>query len=281
MNAVRSSGNKSEGIRPTPPGYQPNAVDLTLMGWRDIDRRKSLEDVWRARSRFEAALRDDPRSVIALNGLASSYSVERDDPAHRMTAGQIAEHERVVELARAMAPNDATALLTWGRMQIIRGRADLALPALEKANRLVPSYPAGHLFIAQALLMLGRTDEVQARVERAVELAANEPRRTSNAYSLGAEAALMRGDDEAARDLARRGIAALPSNAFAHATLAAADALGGRSDEAATALAAFLKLWPDATVAHYDDSRRSTHPIYLAQRERLYEGLRKAGLPQQ
>lgn len=145
----------------------------------------------------------------------------------------------------------------------------------------MPSYTAGPLFIAQSLLMLGRTDEVQARVERAVELSANEPRRTSNAYSLGAEAALMRGDDELARDLARRGIAALPSNAFAHATLAAADALGGRSDEAATALAAFLKLWPDATVARYDDSRRSTHPVYLAQRERLYEGLRKAGLPQQ
>ena len=54
----------------------------------------------------------------------------------------------------------------------------------------------------------------------------------------------MRGDDEAARDLARCGIAALPSNAFAHATLAAADALGGRADEAETALAAFLKLWP-------------------------------------
>ena len=114
-----------------------------------------------------------------------------------------------------MAPNDATALLTWGRMQIIRGRADLALPALEKANRLVPSYPAGHLFIAQALLMRGRTDEVQARVEQAVEMSANEPRRTSNA-----------------------------------------DALGGRTDEAVTALAAFLKLWPGATVARDDDSRR-------------------------
>ena len=184
--------------------------------------------------------------MIALNGLAATYSIERDDTAHRMTVEQIAEHESLVDRARALAPNDATALLTWGRIQIMRGRADLALWALEKANRLVPSYPAGHLFIAQALLMLGRTDEVRARVERAVELSANEPRRTSNAYSLGAEAALMRGDDEAARDLARRGIAALPSNAFAHATLAAVDALGGRTDEAVAAMGAFRNLWPDA-----------------------------------
>ena len=46
-------------------------------------------------------------------------------------------------------------------------------------------------------------------------------------------------------------------------------------------MVAFGTLWPNATVARYDDSRRSTHPIYLAQRERLYAGLRKAGLPQQ
>jgi hypothetical protein len=32
-------------------------------------------------------------------------------------------------------------------------------------------------------------------------------------------------------------------------------------------------------VARYDDPYPSTQPVYLAQRQRLYEGLRKAGLP--
>ena len=45
-------------------------------------------------------------------------------------------------------------------------------------------------------------------------------------------------------------------------------------------MAAFLKLWPTVTLARYDESRPSTHPVYLAQRVRLYEGLRKAGLPE-
>jgi hypothetical protein len=34
-----------------------------------------------------------------------------------------------------------------------------------------------------------------------------------------------------------------------------------------------------ATVASYDEYRPSAFPAFLAQRARLYEGLRKAGLP--
>ena len=40
-----------------------------------------------------------------------------------------------------------------------------------------------------------------------------------------------------------------------------------------------LRLWPAATVAHFDDLRPSNHPLYLERRTRLYEGLRLAGLP--
>ncbi len=38
------------------------------------------------------------------------------------------------------------------------------------AERLVPSYATAHLMVAEALLMLGRTREVQAEAERAVQL---------------------------------------------------------------------------------------------------------------
>ena len=74
----------------------------------------------RARTRFQTALRDDPRSVIALNGLGATYSMERNDLMNQLTVEQVAEHERVVDRARALAPDDATALLSWGLMQIMR-----------------------------------------------------------------------------------------------------------------------------------------------------------------
>jgi hypothetical protein len=89
----------------------------------------------------------------------------------------------------------------------------------------------------------------------------------------------MLGDDERARSLARHAIAAFPDNVYAHAALASIEALAGRQDLAATEVTALLRLWPGATVAHLDDLRRSSHPVYLAQRERFYEGLRLAGLP--
>ena len=89
----------------------------------------------------------------------------------------------------------------------------------------------------------------------------------------------MLGDEERARELARDAIAALPDNPYAHTTLASIEALAGRQDLAAIELASLLRLWPGATVAHFDDLRRSSQPVYLEHRARLYEGLRLAGLP--
>ena len=71
----------------------------------------------------------------------------------------------------------------------------------------------------------------------------------------------------------------LPDNPYAHATLASIEALAGRQDLAAFGLATLLRLWPGAAVAHFDDLRRSSKPVYLEHRARLYEGLRLAGLP--
>jgi hypothetical protein len=113
-----------------------------------------------------------------------------------------------------------------------------------------------------------------------VELGVGNARQVSPAYLIAAEAALMRSEDERALGLARSAVAELPSNARAHATLAALYALSGRDELAAVEMAEFRKLWPTATVERYDDLRPSNHPVYLAQRARLYEGLRKAGLPE-
>lgn len=277
-NAMRSRpGPFDRGHAPLPDA-KLDAVELTLLGWRELDRRKSLDDVLRARTRFEAALREEPNSQIALNGLASSYFIQRVDPMSGLTAEQVVQHERVVERIRKLAPEDSTGLMLWGSLQLMRGRPDLALPAFERASQLVPSYSNGYVLISRALLLSGRTAEVQAVADRAVELGAGEPRRVSDAHLVAAEAALMLGDEARAYELAGRSIVAFPTNARAYATLAAIDALAGRREQAATELAKFLESWPTATVARYDELHPSTDPAFLRQRERLYKGLRMAGL---
>lgn len=280
FNAMLHHMVRGAGIRAQRPGQRADPADLALLGWDDLDRRQSLADVWRARQRFEAALRADPGSVVAMNGLAATYSNEQADSKNRMTPEQISEGERITEAVHRLAPDDATALMLWGSMQMRRGRADLALPALQKAVLLVPSHPNGHVLLAQALLMRCRLDEVQAITDHAVALGEGDARRTSMAFLLAAEAATMRGDDGLAEDLARRAVAEFPSNSRAHSTLAAIEALAGREAASAQEMATFLRLRPTATLANYDRLNPSTDSACKAERARFYQGLRKAGLPE-
>ena len=63
---------------------------------------------------------------------------------------------------------------------------------------------------------------------------------------------------------------------LATATLAHLD----RVEEAREAARACLELNPSFTIARFRSQTNSDHPVYLAGRERMYEGLRKAGMPE-
>jgi hypothetical protein len=66
-----------------------------------------------------------------------------------------------------------------------------------------------------------------------------------------------------------------------HFYLAAALAHLGRMEEAREAAHAGLELNPGFTIAWHRAARPSDHPVFLASRERVHEGMRKAGLPEQ
>jgi adenylate cyclase len=64
--------------------------------------------------------------------------------------------------------------------------------------------------------------------------------------------------------------------------LTAAYGMRGRIEEAREALAAYLRTGtPTNTIALVRARVISTHPVFMAQRERLCEGLRKAGMPEE
>ena len=62
--------------------------------------------------------------------------------------------------------------------------------------------------------------------------------------------------------------------------LAAALASLDRIDEARSATQAGLRLDPSFMICRFRAGVAIDNPIYLAQRERIYEGMRKAGLPE-
>jgi hypothetical protein len=90
-------------------------------------------------------------------------------------------------------------------------------------------------------------------------------------------------------DWARRAIAVEPSNPFPRAHLAAALALTGHEAEAHEALQHYLALPSSAQLrtiaalkayfARYTNA--NSDPRLLDQHERLYDGLRKAGMPEE
>ena len=77
----------------------------------------------------------------------------------------------------------------------------------------------------------------------------------------------------------RRAIEANRNFAFTHLSLAAALAHLGRIDEARAAAKAGLELEPSFTIARFRAGARSENPVYLGGRERIYEGMRRAGIP--
>lgn len=278
VNAVRNRARSAETAEDSSWAGVPDAVRQTVLGWRDLDLGHTVEDARRARARFEEALRVDPRSVIALNGLAASYAAELRDPRGALTSQQVARYEKLAESTRELVPDDPTALLIWGSMQISRGRSDLAIPALEKSIRIVPSYPNAYVLLARAKLLTGHPEEVQVNADLAIARGEGDPKRISAAYLVAAEAAVCLGDDARAAVLAKHSVAESPSNADAHALLAAIEAMAGEDEKAAYEVANLRKQRPDASLAGYALSRKSDNPTYLAQSARLYAGLRKAGL---
>jgi hypothetical protein len=56
----------------------------------------------------------------------------------------------------------------------------------------------------------------------------------------------------------------------------------GRVEEAREAYTAYQRSNPAAnTIAELRANALSMHPVYLAQRERLYEGMRRADMPEE
>jgi tetratricopeptide (TPR) repeat protein len=78
----------------------------------------------------------------------------------------------------------------------------------------------------------------------------------------------------------RRAIDNNRNQAIAHFWLAAALAFLGRVDEALAAAQAGLALDPAFTVARFRNAAATDNPVYLRQRERACDGMRKAGVPE-
>jgi TolB-like protein/class 3 adenylate cyclase/cytochrome c-type biogenesis protein CcmH/NrfG len=233
-----------------------------------------VESFAEARRWYERAIEIDPGFAAAVTGLASTYSVLYGalidlDPANLDRAEELAQ--RAVELD----PSFPLAHVTLGVLEIWRGRPEAARTRLERARELAPNDPASYGFLSLVALQSG--DPLEALESFRTML------RLSPRYESAGQASMMlaqiyaqTGRPDEAEALWRRARESNPDLVLARLWLAAHLEGTGRHAEAGEVIAEALRTNPDLNVgalaSHVLIANRPDSDAFLAR-------LRAAGLP--
>jgi tetratricopeptide (TPR) repeat protein len=144
---------------------------------------------------------------------------------------------------------------------------------------LDPNLAEAHALIGWAKFLLGRGTETEAHIREALRLSPRDINAFTWMMIVGIARSQLGADLEAVGWL-RRSIDANRNFPYTHFALAAALALLGRLAEARAAARAGLALDPAFTIRRFQRNLSSDNPTYVAWRERMYEGMRLAGLPE-
>jgi TolB-like protein len=257
----------------------PDSLDLYFQGEAWVNRGVTFESLSKARSFFERALALDPANVDALAGMAQveanfAISLSTNDKAVRFAAAEAAATE-----ALSLAPDHALAHLSLGMVLGFTNRAAQGIAEYERALALDRNMAGAHALIGQNKLFIGRAEETEAHVLEALRLSPRDPWAYVWLLTAGFAACLL-GRNEEAASWFRRSIEANRNFAlcrFIHATVLANS---GRMDEARSELAAGLALDPGFTIANFQSAVSSDNPLYLQQRARVIDEMRRAGIPE-
>jgi tetratricopeptide (TPR) repeat protein len=154
-----------------------------------------------------------------------------------------------------------------------------ALREFEFAVSLDHNLATAHAYLGLMKFFLGRAVETRDHVAEAMRLSPRDPLLFHWHYFIGV-ADLYLGRGVRALENLRKSVEINPNWALSQFVLAAAMALAGLLADAAEVCAVARRLAPNFTVSKFHAQAVSDNPVYLKQRERLYEGLRLAGVPE-
>jgi len=190
--------------------------------------------------------------------------------------------EAKVTKALSAVPDHAQGHMLLGWVEIVTNRAGQGMAECQHALRLNPNLAIAHALIGLGKIYTGRAEETEAHIAEALRLS---PRDTTAQgwMTFAGVSKNQLGHCEQAIAWCRRAIEANRNYPPTHFWLAAALARLGRLDEAHSALKAGLALDPNFTVSRARASwtAMSDDPTYLAALGPTFDGLRKAGLPEQ
>ena len=257
----------------------PDSMELYFQGMSWYNKGLTPDNLSEARRLFDRALALDPSNVdaiigVALTGCQFVATHTSDDRAARLTAA-----EALAIKALSIAPERALGHLCLGNVRMYSNRAAQGIAEIERALAIDRNLAAGHAWIGLAKCFLGRAQETETHIRDAVRLS---PRDTS-VYQwetfAGVAKVFLSKDEEAVPQL-RHAIEINRNFQPAHFYLAAALAGLGQLDEARIAAKEGLSIDPTFTIRRYRADAPSDNLAFLAGRQRVYEMMRKVGVPE-
>ena len=257
----------------------PDAMDLYFRGIACLHKGLTKEHLVQARGFFEQALALDPKNERALVGMAyvdltMGIDLFSDDRAASCSAA-----EATLIKALSLASGYAVAHMLLGTVHIFTAREPQGIIECKHALSLDRNLADAHGWIGLAKHFLGCPEETEAHVCEALRLSPRDILAYRWMMIAGIAKQQLNADTEAVAWL-RRSIEVNRNFPLAHFNLAASLALLGRLDEARTAAQAGLGLDPRFTILRLRRSRSSGNPTYFSKRERVFQGMRLAGLPE-
>lgn len=274
LELVDAESTRARRERPN----NPDAIDLLMQARAAWTRTRPGEDKKPARELFRRALDRDDSLSAAWSGLATTYLQESRLSATR--DGDLREAAHAIDRALVLDSKSAAAFHAKAVLDYELGNIKNAIEDDQTAITLDRNCAPCWSQIGASKVLLGEPSQAFAYIDRALELSPRDPA-TPVWYLYKGAAYLHLEDNEKAIQWMEKSKQINPRAGLARLFLASALALAGRDADAQVEMREFLRLNPGFTLSRFKAVEPSSNAVFLAQRQRIYEGLRKAGLPEQ
>ena len=257
----------------------PDAFDLYLQGMAWINMGPYPAHLAQARVLFDRALSIEPNNVDALvgSGCADFWEVANWTSAER--GRRILTAEASLSRALASAPDNALAHLLLSAVNTYSNRPLQGIAEAERALALDPNLAAALTTIGLAKHFAGHPEETENYVQQALRLSPRD-RLTFIWFATVGASKMHLGAYEDAATWLTQSVAVNPNFATTRFLLAAAFGQLDRIAEAFAQARAALSLNPGFTISRFRANPDCNNPVFLKQRQNIYDGLQKAQVPE-
>jgi adenylate cyclase len=235
-----------------------------------------------ATSLCEQALQADDRNDFAMSTVSLKYSIRVVSAQSSDPKGDLQKADELASRALALDPNDGHAHFAKSYVLLGQKRTEEAIFEGERSLALNPSNIDAYFPLCAGNNLLGHPDRALELADKAIRLSPHDPFLPALYHMKGWAYFMKRQYDQAIEWLRR----AMPvgGGPFTELLLASALALTGQQAEAHQTFESYLT-FPGVTtktIAQLREQQLSLadNPVWVEYNERLFDGLRKAGMPE-